>query len=284
MLNLKILMKINKNEMKKNKKSYFNEFKEIYYKIKNNPKKILLILLIDIIFLILIRFISTFFTNASVGLDTPSITIPLSILNFLLIVIIYSSSKLMILDKIKLIFNKEASKNIFSIRFIFLNLIIISISALIILFISYFILPSVKPEYMNVTFLITILPVLYIASVMIQISHSNFSEKIKLKKLLISSLKSTIKIKKYCKIILFIVISILLYFLIIIFLDRIFSIEILKNLFQSQSGFNIGNWIYYILTTLYFYLMLIFTRFYFFINYNERLPQPHRNRRFLGHR
>ena len=241
--------------MKKFKESLLNKTFQL---IKENPSKFLYTLLFDSLFILLISVINNIsymiIPQDPAALQSLPQSQMISVILFLplyllLTLIIYSTFKYFILNIISSLFTKkEASTKNLS-KFYLLNLIIFSAYLIIFITLTLIYSSTIKPEYMRLTYLLTVVPLTILAYIFLNIAHTIFIKKLAIKTTLTQAYNLTFKkFKQYLPPIL---VTISIYILSII----IFFISLSLTLPQ----------IYIQITSLIlFYLMIAFNRIYIF--------------------
>ena len=241
--------------MKKLKESLLNKTFQL---IKENPSKFLYTLLFDSLFILLITVINNL-SYMVIPQDPAAIqALPqsqlISVFVFfplylLLSLIIYSTFKYFILNKIVPLFKKkEAGMNHLS-RFYLLNFLIFLAYLVIFIIITTIYSSTIKPEYMRLVYILTVLPFTIISYLFLNIAHTIFITKPEINSTLIKSYNITFK--KFKQFIPVILVSISVYLSSVL----IFFISISLSLQQIYVQ---------IISLILFYLMIAFNRIYIF--------------------
>lgn len=255
--------------MKKFKDNYFVKTLKL---IKNNPKNIFHIILFDILFIatITIFYKLTEFLLLKAPTEISTITIIiyliLILLYYLILILIYSFFKHLILNSIKSLF-KQIKINFKNIKkFYLLNLLIFIVFLIIFFILNILFLNSTKQEYAAYILLIINLILFLILYIFINISHTLFSEseKPRIKEITKKSFTIILKIKNYSGIFLTSIIAIIIYFTMFYFIGLILKNTLFKGYFASIEYYNIYYITFTIITTIFFYLITLFNRIYFY--------------------
>jgi hypothetical protein len=254
--------------LKKIKDRYFVKTLKL---IKKNPKNILHIILFDILFLITIgffyRLIEFLLSKTTANSSTIAIIIYLilTLLYYLILILIYSFFKYLVLNFIKSLFKQTKIDFKQLKKFYLLNLLIFVVFFITFLALNSLFLISAKQEYAPYIFLIINLSLFLIVYTFMNISHTLFSENFtNIKEIVKKTFTIISKVPSYAGIFLINIIAIFIYFVIFYFIGLILKATIFKNYLTSIKYFTVYSTIFTIVTTIFFYLIILFNRIYFY--------------------
>lgn len=261
-------------------KRYINKWKhslnaKTFYAIKSNPMLFFNTLVFDFLFLVILYYINVL-TRLSLPTEealTPNIGFVVSFLLFtmiylLLLIFIYSFLKYCILDFIKMLvdlswkFRKITREKKFDLsrffKFCFLNLIILVSSFIMFTILNAVYFFSVKQEYLNIIFLLTMVPLFLFIYAYLNITHSLFTLGFDLKETIRKGFVLLKKIRSYYVVfissVLFILAYSLIYFIIALIITSLTSVNL-----------PVYNIVFTVITTVVFYLIIAFNRTYFYL-------------------
>ena len=241
--------------------------------IKSNPQQILKIIMFDILFLISVKVLYELITvlipkDLTGKTQTMVITyLGIIILYYLAFLFVYSFCKRKILKTIKQLFEKKKINKYTSLKqFFSLNLVIYVMFFIIFILINALVVVSAKQGIQQVLFIITNVPMLLLFYSFMNISHTTFSESKKLK--LGQNIKSSFiimkKFGKYFKLFLMNLAAIIVYFIFYALFGLLLKITIFSSSEMVVKYNDIYVTAFVIITTLFFYLIVLFNRIYFY--------------------
>jgi hypothetical protein len=237
-------------------------------------KKILLIILFDILFLVSISamgyLVNIFFPKDNIlnylqnRYSIVFFALSFSILYLLLLIFIYSFFKYNILDLVRNLFKKTELSFKRLTQFYLLNIIIICSAIIIILILDFLLFLLLREQYIQWILFTLSIPIIILAYSTINISHSIFIDYKKLKDVLMKSLKITFNnMRRYIAVYLIDIIFL------ICFLILFYTLLILtKN--SPTWRFTVNN-IFSLIWFVVFYLIILFNRLYFYIAINDKI-------------
>lgn len=250
-----------------------NNFIEAFNLIKSNPKEIFKIIIFDILFLISVKVLYELIellmpkniTEISPG--NGIMLLIMILLYYIAFLLVYSLCKRMVLKIIRQLFNKKVIKKFGTAKsFFFLNLVIYVMFFLIFILINSLVVLSAKQEMQSIVFLIINIPLFLLFYYFVNFSHTSFaqSEKIRLSSNLKESFRLLGKFKEYAKLFLINLGAVIAYAIIYFLIGSLFKITLFSSRTMVAKYNNIYVASFVIITTLFFYLILLFNRIYFF--------------------
>ncbi len=253
------------------------EFKDSYFTktlklIKSNPRNILNIVLFDILFLaaviIFYGLVGSLLSKPSPAISTTVLItyLALALLYYPILILIYSFFKYIVLDSITSLF-KKTSLNFGRLKkFSMLNL-----SIFVVFFITFLVLNGVflmgaKEGYTPYIFLAINTPLFLLTYIIINISHTLFSEyeKSGIKETIKKTFSIIAKVRSYIGIFLMDAAVIFIYFVVFYLIGVMLKATALQDYAAQVKYSNIYTLIFAILTSIFFYLVIVFNRIYFY--------------------